>query len=130
MDFIDVAGKILKADCKYYMTEKNGGRYSCNLQVMYEINGKKYYGNVINDSTIEYKNGSNITIQYHKNDLNIIKVKPEKFDLTFIFLLLIAILIINMVQGFYKYYMAHKYNTYSSIYGASTAFGHGFRSQL
>lgn len=129
-EYVDITAKIIKDDCKYYLTEKHGGRYSCNLQVLYEVDGKKYYGNVISDNTIQYKSGSEIIISYKKNDPNIIKIKVSNDIFYIIACMFVGIFFIGMIGSFYRYYMAHKYNAYSSIYGTGTAFGHGMRSAL
>ncbi len=127
-NFVDTIAKILKSECKYYMTEKDGGRYSCALQIEYIINGKSYINNIISNNTIQYKGGSNLDISYDKNDPNIIKLTTLFDKIIYIVpFFLISIALLSCGQAYYKYYMAHNYNVYSSIFGASSAFGSGFK---
>ncbi len=127
-NFIDTAAKILKSECKYYMTEKDGGKYSCDLQIEYIIDGKSYINNIISNNTIQYKIGSNIDISYDKNDPNVMKL-VTLFD-KIIYLIpffIIGTVLLSCGQAYYKYYMAHNFGVYSSIFGASSAFGSGFK---
>ena len=126
----DVTAKILKSECKYYLTEKDGGRYSCNLNVTYEIDGKKYSGDIISNDIMQYKNGSNVTLLYNKLDPNIIEIKKTNNVINIILYLFLFIFLFGLVGSLYRYYMAHKYGFYSSVYGTGAAFGHGMRSTI
>jgi hypothetical protein len=128
-DYIDTPATILESDCRYYMTSY-GGKYSCNITVKYNVNGVDHVGNVISDSMTMYHPNSNIIIQYYKNDPKLIMFK-EKLGLKKYFLyFVIAATILSLFATLFKYYMANKYDLYSSLYGASSAIGHGLRSHI
>jgi len=126
----DVIGKIEKSTCEYYLTEKNGGNYSCDLEVTYEIEGKKYTNNIISNNSFKHKIGSNINLQYKKDDPNIIKIKSDTKMINYIMCFIIIFILIGCFGPIFRYYMANKYNMYSSTYGTGSAFGHGFKSPI
>lgn len=137
-DFIEVSASIVKADCKYFLPDKSAGKYSCDLDVTYEINGKKYSGKVISNDEIQYGAGSKIMLLYNKSDPKIIKVKPGWASFLgkteYVFYIMPVMLLIfglsQLCQLAYRYYMINHYDTYASLYGTGAAFGQGFKSPL
>ena len=127
-EFAETIAKVTKADCKYY---------NCDEVVTYEVNGKKYSGDLIVHDEIKYKVGFEIDILYNKKNPNIIKPK-SKFatDSTLNIIKYIwpcALLFMGLspiARILYGYFMVHKYDIYASIYGTGAAFGQGFRSPL
>ena len=135
-NYIGVTAKIVSSDCKYYMSEKMGGKYSCNLEVSYDVDNKKYTNGIINNGDIQYKVGSEIDISYSKTDPNIIKIgKP--FELATLYLIdyfvpgmFLTIGLIGVIGTLYRYYMVRNYNVYASTYATGAAFGHGFKTPM
>lgn len=124
-NFIRIPGKVTKSECKYYLAEKNGGRYSCNMQISYKIGDKVYLNNAISNEINEYHVGSDIDIMYNKNDPNIIKVAPHHEML--IWLIMCSLMmggIASCVGIGWRYYMASNYNAYASVSGIGAALGY------
>lgn len=134
-DFIDTTATIIDSKCNYYTPEKSAGKYSCNLDISYFINGKKYLGNVISDTGIHYKPGSKIRVSYHNEDPNVVKIKGDHEKIIYPFfgmfsVVLTIILLSSVIRPIYDLYMAKRYGVFSSIYGTGAAFRHGIRSAL
>ena len=128
--FIDTTATIINSECNYYRPDKSPGKYSCNLHVSYFVNGKKYEGNIVNDTHYQHKSGSKITISYDNTDPNIIKIIRDYSMISIFVGFIILIMLGSCVRSIYDLYMTKRYGVFSSIYGTGAAFRHGSHAAL
>lgn len=127
-NFVDTTATIIGSKCNFYTPDKSPGQYSCNLHISYIVDGKKYDGNIISNSYIQYKPGSTVTVCYNRMDPNIVKMKEEHGMYYFFVALILVMTIAPVIKAFYNYYMTHRFGTYSGIFGTGAAFNSGMRS--